>query len=108
MLVEAATKRIFASPEYKRAVFELTLYASDDVVRAFGDMTNNQGLPTPAHPLVLWSHALLAVRKSVWSKGTQLTPSEILRTTINDVDTSPDLVRLLNEAGKRRDYSPQT
>lgn len=95
--VEAETNRIFASPEYKRAVFELTLYASDDVVRAFGDMTNNQSLLVPVHSLVLWSRALLAVRKSLGNKGTQLKPSDILRTTINDIDVSPDLVRVLNE-----------
>src|SRR6266487_6479939 len=43
----AKHEEVFASPEYKRAVFEMTLFASDDVVRVFGDMTNRPDDSSP-------------------------------------------------------------
>jgi hypothetical protein len=88
----------FASSEYKRGVFELTLYASDDVVRAFGDITNKGDDPA-SNPLVLWARLLLAIRKSVGNKGTRLTTTDILRTTINDLDANPEILKQLGEVG---------
>jgi hypothetical protein len=89
-------EELFASPEYKRALFELTLYASDDVVKAFGDVSNI-GTDPNSNAMVLWARLLFAIRKSVGNKGTRLTPSDLLRTTINDVDSNPELIKLVNE-----------
>jgi hypothetical protein len=95
--VSAMQDEIFASPEYKRAVFEMTLFASDAVVRAFGDITNSANDPA-SNPLVLWARLLLAIRKSVGNKGSQLTLADMLRATIKDLDASPELLRALKEA----------
>ncbi len=84
----------FESSDYRRGVFELTLYASDDVVRAFGDITNSTSDPT-VNPLALWGRLLLAIRKSVGNKGTRLTVSDILRATINDLDANPEILKQL-------------
>ena len=88
----------FESPEYRRAVFDLTLVASDEVVRAFGDMTNNACHAQPENPMILWARLLRAIRKSVGNKSTQLTLVDMLRTGINDIDASPELLALLREA----------
>src|SRR6266508_1292500 len=95
--VSVMQNKAFGSPEYRRAVFELTLYASDEVVRTFGDMTNSQNDP-PSNPLVLWSRLLLAIRKSVGNKGSQLKLVDMVRPVINDLDASPDLLKALNDA----------
>jgi hypothetical protein len=71
-------EKVFASAEYKRAVFEMTLFASDEVVRVFGDMTNRSE-DSSVHPLVLWARLLLAIRKSVGNKGSQLSLVDMLR-----------------------------
>ena len=86
------------TPEYRRAVFDLTLFASDDVVRVFGDITNNQSNPNgEQHPLVLWARLLLAIRKSVGNKGTNLSLVEMLRPTINDLDAHPEMLQVLRK-----------
>jgi hypothetical protein len=94
--VSHAQSEVFASPVCRRAVFELTLYASDDVVRTFGDMTNSQTDPS-SNPMVLWSRLLLAIRKSVGNKGTQLSLVDMLRPMINDLDASPELLKALRD-----------
>jgi hypothetical protein len=79
---------VMSRPEYRRAIFELTLYASDDVVRVFGDITNSANQPDdPQRAMVLWARLLLAIRKSVGNKGTSLGLVDVLRPTINDLDT---------------------
>lgn len=97
--VSSMQETVFDSEEYKRAVFELSLFASDDVVRAFGDITNSASNTASPSPMVLWSRLLLAVRKSVGNKGTRLTPVEILRPMINDVDANPEFAKLFETAG---------
>jgi hypothetical protein len=94
----AKHEEVFASAEYKRAVFEMTLFASDEVVRVFGDMTNRPE-DSSAQPLVLWARLLLAIRKSVGNKGSQLSLVDMLRPMINDLDANPEILRELKEAG---------
>jgi hypothetical protein len=98
--VAAMQEEAFASAEYKRAVFEMTLFASDAVVRAFGDITNSGNNPSsdPMVPMVLWARLLLAIRKSVGNKGSQLSLVDMLRPTIKDVDASPEFLKALKEA----------
>jgi hypothetical protein len=93
----ALQEAAFASPGYKRAVFEMTLFASDEVVRAFGDITY-AGTDPSVHPMVLWARLLLAIRKSVGNKGNQLTLADMLRPTINDIDASPEMLKALRDA----------
>jgi hypothetical protein len=95
--VSALQEEAFASPEYKRAVFEMTLFASDEVVRVFGDMINSSSDPS-SNPLVLWARLLRAIRKSVGNKGSQLSLVDMVRPTINDIDVSPEILRALREA----------
>jgi hypothetical protein len=98
---EGASTEIDAAmsePEYRRAIFDLTLYASDDVVRVFGDITNSASQldADPQRSLVLWARLLLAIRKSVGNKGTQLGLVDVLRPTINDLDAAtPDFLQRL-------------
>jgi hypothetical protein len=93
----ALQEAAFASPEYRRAVFQMTLFASDEVVRAFGDITNSGTNPS-ANPMVLWARLLLAIRKSVGNKGSQLKLVDMLRPTINDLDSNPEFLKTLNDA----------
>ena len=95
---QEAMNLAFTSPEYRRAVFDLTLVASDEVVQAFGDMTNNACHDVPENPMVLWARLLLAIRKSVGNKGTRLKLVDMLRANINDIDASPELLALLKDA----------
>ncbi|HEY2353310.1 MAG TPA: hypothetical protein VGH79_00230 [Gaiellaceae bacterium] len=93
---QQAQTALFASPEYRRAVFDLTLFASDPVIRAVGDITNNDWRAGgPENPLVLWARLLRAIRKSVGNKGTRLTLLELLRPSINDADNPSDSMRQL-------------
>jgi hypothetical protein len=93
----AAQDLAFSSPEYRRSVFDLTFFASDDVVRAFGDMTNNGSQPLPENAMVLWARLLLAIRKSLGNKGTRLKLVDMLRPSINDIDQSTELLAALSE-----------
>jgi hypothetical protein len=95
--VAAMQNETFDSPEYRRAVFEVTLYASDDVVRALGDITNSENDPS-SNPLVLWARLLRAIRKSVGNKGSQLSLADMLRPMISDLDASPEILKALKEA----------
>jgi hypothetical protein len=96
---QQAMQEAFTSPEYRRAVQDLALFASDEVVRAFGDMSNNQCHAEPDHPMVLWARLLRAIRKSVGNKRTQLTLVEMMRPSIKDVDDpSQPLLQLLKDA----------
>ena len=95
--VSAMQDKTFNSREYRRAVFEVTLYASDDVGRALGDMTNAAYDPS-SNALVLWARLIRAVRKSVGNKGTQLRLADMLRPMIKDLDATPELLKVLDDA----------
>ncbi len=91
--VVAAQDKMFASIEYKRAMFDMTLVASDEVVRIFGEMTRHSHLMSVEDPsadaagvIRLWARLLLEIRKSVGNKGTRLKPIDMLRPAIKDID----------------------
>lgn len=94
---QAAQQEILMSAAYKRAVFELTLVASDEVVRAFGEVTNAASNPAAKHPLAIWARLILSIRKSVGNKGTQLSKADILRPMITDLDGHPEILKALSE-----------
>jgi hypothetical protein len=91
------------SPTYRRAVYELTLFASDDVVRAYGDIINNESHPQPENHQVLWARLFRAIRKSVGNKRTKLTLAEMVRPIITDIDDADQpLLQILTNAELRR------
>lgn len=97
--VAAAVAEALKSPTYRRAVYELTLFASDEVVQAYGDIMNNQAHAQPENPTVLWARLFRAIRKSVGNKGTKLTLAEMVRPSIIDIDDpNQPLLKVLTDA----------
>ena len=80
------------SLEHRRAMFELNLMGSDDVVRAmnvfmqhaFHSTGDSVGL------IAKWSELLLAIRKDLGNKRTSIKPVEMLRSQITDIDKYMD------------------
>jgi len=89
-LVRAKEK--ITSYEYKRTAFELNLFGSDEVVRAYNalmkytyetESTEKQDLKKMMR---LWGGLLLEIRKSLGNKKTKLDEFDMLRAMIKDID----------------------
>ena len=85
------TKQI-TSDEYRKAIFELGLIGSDEVVRAYNDLmqyffklgtTGTQDMRVTAR---LWGKLRLEIRKSLGNKKTKLGELDMLRGEITDID----------------------
>ena len=82
------------SHEYKRTSFQLSLIGGDDVVRSFNDFMQylySMGMETqqqldPVKWMNLWGVFLLQIRKNVGNPDTKLTPTDMLRSQIKDID----------------------
>ena len=82
------------SHEYKRTSFQLSLIGGDDVVRSFNDFMQylySMGMETqqqldPVKWMNLWGVFLLQIRKNVGNPDTKLTPADMLRSQIKDID----------------------
>jgi hypothetical protein len=82
------------SYDYRKTAFELALFGSDDVVRAYNifmqqtykaEAVENKELR--ARELMrLWGKLLLEIRKDVGNKKTKLDEFDMLRGMINDID----------------------
>jgi len=84
------------SPEYRRTAFEFVLIASDEVVRAYGDMmqyfykldanggtlSTEQGILGMLH----FGRLELAIRTSLGNKNTTLSEVDMLRWLIKDIE----------------------
>ena len=82
------------SVEYKRTAFDFSLIGADDVVRSFNDLmqyvysfdAEADEKPDPSELLRLWGAFLLEIRRSVGNPKTKLTPADMLRSQIKDID----------------------
>ena len=90
------------SPEYRKAVFNLLLFASDDVARAFNSLmqtfykmpsdsetsvTAEGTQPTAIDGVVAFGAFLLEVRKSIGNEGSALDKIEMLEWMITDIES---------------------
>lgn len=82
----------FKGYQYRKTVFELTMFGSDEVVRAYNEMfqhiykSETEG--PNAHELMrLWATVLLAIRKSGGNPDTSLKEWDMLTAQIKDIDT---------------------
>ena len=82
------------SVEYKRTAFEFSLIGADDVVRSFNDLmqyvysfnAETDEKPDPSELMRLWGAFLLEIRRNVGNPKTKLTPADMLRSQIKDID----------------------
>lgn len=82
------------SVEYKRTAFEFSLIGADDVVRSFNDLmqyvysfdAEADEKPDPSELMRLWGAFLLEIRRNVGNPKTKLTPADMLRSQIKDID----------------------
>ena len=93
------TKRsgqIIQSPAYRQAMFTLSLIGSDKTVHAVNEMmqrafkiTSEDADLTPSDLIRYFGSVLLAIRKDLGLQGTQLTPRDMLRSSIRGIDDIP-------------------
>ena len=78
--------------KHRRAMFELNLMGSDEVVRAMNAFMQNAFHSTgdSMDLIAKWSGLLLAIRKDLGNKGTSIKPVEMLRSQITDIDKYMD------------------
>ncbi len=82
------------SVEYKRTAFDFSLIGADDVVRSFNDLmqyvysfdAEADEKPDPSKLMRLWGAFLLEIRRNVGNPKTKLTPADMLRSQIKDID----------------------
>ena len=83
------------SKEYREAAFNLTLFANDDVLRAFSALFQSSykmnSTQSPSINLIFaMGDLLLAIRKSVGNESTTIKNFETLKWMINDIDSYID------------------
>lgn len=87
-----AIKQI-TSYEYRKTAFELNLFGSDEVVRAYNVLmkhtyeAESTGEQAPKEMMRLWGNLLLEIRKSLGNKKTKLNEWDMLRAMIKDIDS---------------------
>ncbi len=80
------------SYNYRKAAFELNLFGSDEVVRAYNSLMQHTyhaeslGKEDPKEMMRLWGDLLLEIRKSVGNKKTKLKEFDMMRAMIKDID----------------------
>ena len=89
---DEALKRI-TSYDYRKTAFDLNLFGSDEVIRAFNNLMKHTyeaeatGNQDPEKMILLWGKLLLEIRKSLGNKKTKLNEFDMLRAMIKDVST---------------------
>ena len=87
-----AIKRI-SSYDYRKTAFDLNLFGSDEVVRAYNALmkhtyeAESTGKQHPKQMMRLWGSLLLEIRKSLGNKKTTLDEWDMLRAMIKDIDS---------------------
>lgn len=87
----AQIKRI-TSYEYRRTAFDLNLFGSDEVVRAYNALMKHTyeaeslGGQDAREMMRLWGSLLLEIRRSLGNKKTKLKEFDMLRAMIKDID----------------------
>ena len=86
-----AIKKV-TSYEYRKTAFDLNLFGSDEVVRAYNALMKHTyeaesvGKQDPREMMRLWGSLLLEIRKSLGNKKTKLNELDMLRGMIKDID----------------------
>jgi len=86
-----AMKKI-VSFDYKKTSFDLYLFGSDSVVKAYNQLMQcafkNEALKTqdPRTYMTLWANFFLEIRKSLGNKRTKLSNIDMLKGWIKDID----------------------
>jgi len=81
------------SYEYRKTSLELNLFGSDNVVRAYNNFMSytyeieSSGKSDTEKMMRLWGGLLLAIRKSLGNKKSELNEFDMLRAMIKDIDT---------------------
>lgn len=87
--LDKAIKQI-KSYEYKRDAFQLMMFGSDDVVKAYNDffqyLYNNTDNMDPRQMLNLLGNVILQIRKDLGNHKTMLSEMDMLRFMISDID----------------------
>ena len=85
--------RRLKSVEHRTALFELTLVGSDGVVRAVSDfmqqgfrVAQEGSTMSPSDLVQTWGGVLLAIRRDLRDRKTQLRERDMLRSFITDID----------------------
>ena len=87
-----AIKKI-TSYEYRKTAFDLNLFGSDEVVRAYNALmkhtyeAESTGKQDPKEMMRMWGSLLLEIRKSLGNKKTKLKEFDMLRAMIKDIDS---------------------
>jgi len=86
-----ALKKV-TSYEYRRTAFELNLFGSDEVVRAYNELVQYtyqaeaSGQPNTSIMMRRWGRLLLEIRRSLGNRRTRLDEVDMLRGMIKDID----------------------
>ncbi len=84
--------RKMTSYDYRKTAFNLNLFGSDDVVRAYNALiqhtyeAESTGEQDPGKMMRLWGTLLLEIRKSLGNEKTKLDEVDMLRGMIKDID----------------------
>ena len=84
--------RKITSKEYRKAIFELGLLGSDDVIRAYNTLmqhsfkSNDPDKQDPFETMRLFGILRLEIRRSLGNKKTKLNELDMLRGEITDID----------------------
>jgi hypothetical protein len=87
-----AIKKI-TSYEYRKTAFELNLFGSDEVVRAYNALmkhtyeAESTRKQDTKEMMRLWGNLLLEIRKSLGNKKTKLNERDMLRAMIKDINS---------------------
>jgi len=85
--------QIITSEQYRKTAFDLNLFGSDEVVRAYNSLMSHTyqaeatGKQNPKEIMLLWGSLLLEIRKSLGNKKTKLNDLDMLRAMIKDIDS---------------------
>jgi len=80
------------SYEYRKTAFNLNLFGSDEVVRAYNALmqhtyeAESAEKQDPTKMMSLWGTLLLEIRKSLGNEKTKLDKLDMLRGMIKDID----------------------
>ena len=88
---QAQIQKQITSEAYRKNAFNLSLFGSDEVVRAYNDLMSHgyqaesSGDQNPGKMLQLWGKLLLEIRKNLGNKGTKLSEMDMMRGMLKDI-----------------------
>jgi len=91
---EEQTIQQITSYDYRKTAFDLNLFGSDNVIRAYNNLlqyvykfeAGGNQKPQSKEMMCLWGKLLLEIRKSLGNKKTKLDEFDMLRGMIKDID----------------------